>query len=86
MTDINLVFSRAMLSRIHKDVKAFRPTINLRKDGWVWRGHRGRWEFHGPDGFYEGSLRADNAYHAKYIGWSAWLTAQGAPGYARARL
>jgi hypothetical protein len=82
MSDLNLVFSRLMLKRMHAEVKTYFPSTNLIKDAWVWNSRR-HWEFHGPEKFYW-SGRADNAYHARYKGWSAWLQHKGVPGYADA--
>ena len=76
MTDINISFSRALLSQIVPAVKAagYKPT----KDAWVWSGGlRDRcWEFHGPDEFYWYGT-ADNAYEARYKGWGAFLRSKG---------
>lgn len=70
MTDINIEFSRVLLAQIKPAVRAAGRRII--KDAWVWHAHRDLWEFHGPDEFYwYGS--ADNAYEARYKGWSAWL-------------
>lgn len=82
MTEINIAFCRRLLELVHKDVKAFRPTINLKKDAWVWHFHKDHWEFHGPDEFYwHGSC--DNAYDARAQGWTAWLEKMGAPTHNR---
>jgi hypothetical protein len=70
--DINTVFTRELLKRVHAEVKAAHPAINLRAAAWVWHdGHR-HWEFHGPGEFYW-SGRAYNAYEARAYGWMAWL-------------
>lgn len=78
---LDVAFCRHLLASIHKDVKAARPNVNLRKDAWVagpmFRDH---YEFHGPgDFFWDG--RAANAYEARYKGWAAWLRKQGVEGY-----
>ena len=80
MTDINVAFCRTLLAAAHRDVKAFDPGINPRRAAWVWCGGRDQWEFHGPDDYFWHG-RADNAYHARYRGWVAWLKAKGAEGY-----
>lgn len=77
MTDINISFCRELLKKAHELVKEnFGDDINLKKDAWVWfDGHKG-WEFRGPDKFYWYG-NADNAYHARYQGWMAWLKHKG---------
>lgn len=72
MTDINIAFSRALLSEAHKLVKLRSPQLDLRSAAWVYHFGRQSWEFHGPNGFYW-SGRASNAYEARYKGWMAWL-------------
>lgn len=70
MSNINISFSRQLLSQIIPAVKAAGKRVN--KDAWVYHFYRDHWEFYGPDNFYwHGS--ADNAYEARYKGWSAWL-------------
>lgn len=67
---VNLAFCRALLRQVVPGVKAAGKRVN--KDAWVWHAGRDHWEFHGPDDYYwHGS--ADNAYEARYKGWSAWL-------------
>jgi len=74
MTDINISFSRALLAQIVPAVKA--AGKRTMKDGWVRNVGRDHWEFHGPGEYYwHGS--ADNAYEARYKGWSAWLEKSG---------
>ena len=76
MTDINICFSQSLLRMGHATVKKHFPSINLRKDVWVWHFHHDHWEFHGPDDYYwNGS--AGNAYEARYKGWMAWLAHKG---------
>lgn len=72
MTDINILFCRSLLSRVHRDVRAYAPGIKVRKDAWVWCAGRDHWEFHGPDGYYWHG-NASNAYDARAKGWQAWL-------------
>jgi hypothetical protein len=73
MSCINISFCRALLSAVHRDVKAFAPEINLQKDAWVWCAGRDHWEFHGPKNDFYWHGGADNAYDARAKGWSAWL-------------
>jgi hypothetical protein len=76
MTDINIVFSRALLLQAHAEVKKHFPQTNLRSGAWTYHFVRDNWEFHGPDQFYwHGS--ASNAYEARYKGWMAWLRHKG---------
>lgn len=71
MTDIDVAFSRALLAQIVPAVR--KVGAKVRDDAWVWNAGRDHWEFHGPAGYYWHG-RADNAYEARYKGWSAWLT------------
>jgi len=78
---LDVVFCRHMLASVHRDVKAARPAVNLRKDAWVWGpAFRDNWEFHGPGEFYWYG-RAANAFDARAKGWSAWLRKEGVDGY-----
>lgn len=78
---LDVSFCRALLSSVHTDVKAYRPTVNLKSDAWTYHTFSDNWEFHGPDDFYwYGS--AGNAFEARYKGWSAWLAKNGVTGYA----
>ena len=79
---LDVAFSRALLSQVHGDVKAFRRAINLKSDAWVYRTMRDCWEFHGPDEFYWYG-EASNAYEARHKGWSAWLKKSGVEGYVQ---
>lgn len=72
--DINIAFSRALLAQLRGPVRGVGK--RLVRDAWVWHAGRDHWEFHGPDEFYWHG-RADNAYEARYKGWSAWLEKQG---------
>ena len=77
MADINVLFTRRLLSMAHALVKKHYPQIDLRtKDAWVYRYGRSQWEFHGPADFYWHG-NADNAYEARYKGWMAWLAERG---------
>jgi hypothetical protein len=68
--NINVEFSRACLHQLAPSVEA--AGHRSMKDAWVWHdGHR-HWEFHGPNKFYWYG-RADNAYDARFKGWSAFL-------------
>jgi hypothetical protein len=74
--NIDVAFTRSLLSMGHKTVKERFPDVNLRKDAWVYDHGRNHWEFHGPDKFYwHGS--AGTAYEARYKGWMAWLESKG---------
>lgn len=71
--DINVVFCRELLRNIGPKVKTIDPTINVwAGPAWTYRyDHSDHWEFHFGDFYWYGS--ADNAYDARYQGWSAWL-------------
>jgi hypothetical protein len=71
-TDINIRFCRHLLKEVHADVKSHFPEINLHRDAWTGNAGGGLFEFHGPDKFYWHG-RADNGWHARALGWSAWL-------------
>ena len=77
---LDVTLCRTLLSLVHKDVKAFRPSVNLTKDAWTYCAFRDNWEFHGPNEFFWYG-RASNAYEARHKGWSAWLKQEGADGY-----
>lgn len=73
--DINTTFTRELLKLTMLDVKQH-TTPEQRKAAWTYWTPTGAgnrlYEFHGPDGFvWHG--RADNSYHARAQGWSAWL-------------
>ena len=73
--NINVTFTRMLLSQAHELVKLHFPKTNLRS-AWVYHYNRDHWEFHGPDEFYwHGS--AGTAYEARYKGWMAWLAKKG---------
>lgn len=75
---INNAFCRSMLREATALVRANFPNVKLR-EAWTYKFKVGHWEFHGPDGFYwHGS--ADNAYDARYHGWTAWLRSKGVSG------
>ena len=74
MENDNIIFCRQMLSSIVEDVKAAGYKIN--KDAWVWKVGKYQYEFHGPDGYYDGTISADNAYDARYQGWSTFLATE----------
>lgn len=76
MTNINTVFCRTILADVHKQVREYDDTINLRKDAWVWHFHGDHWEFHGPENYYI-PVSAGNAYEARAQGWLAWLKSKG---------
>tara|TARA_R100001530_G_C4300867_1_gene150447 strand:+ start:110 stop:427 length:318 start_codon:yes stop_codon:yes gene_type:complete len=73
----NITFSRMLLTSIGPEVKAAGYRVN--KDAWTYHYHvafPGHYEFHGPDGYFDGSIVASNAYEARYIGWMRFLVAQ----------
>lgn len=70
MSDINVTFCRVLLRNVMDDIKKVTSPAE-RKAAWVYHFFAQDWEFHGPDGFYWHG-HADNAYHAKAQGWSAW--------------
>lgn len=70
MTDINLTFSRVLLSSVMDDIRKV-TTPKERKDAWVYHLGGGHWEFHGPNHYYWHG-EADNAYEARAKGWSQW--------------
>ena len=74
MQDHNIIFCRLMLSNIVGDVEAAGYKVN--KDAWVWKAGKYQYEFHGPDGYYDGTISADNAYDARYQGWTTFLETQ----------
>lgn len=79
--NVDIAFSRALLSQVVADVKKFAPAVKM-NDAWVYHSIGDTWEFHGPEGFYwYGS--ASNAYEARFKGWGAWLRSKSAPGYER---
>ena len=71
MADMDIIFSRHLLSMIVGKVKKAGYRVN--KDAWVWKAGEGHYEFHGPDGYWDGAVSASNAYEAKYKGWSDFL-------------
>lgn len=74
--DVDIAFSRLLLSKARQEVKKRFPSISILKDGWVWHFIRDNWEFHGPNEFYWWGS-AGNAYEARYKGWMAWLKFKG---------
>ncbi len=78
MTDINVTFCRRLLSQVAVDVAKAGYKIN--KDASVIESS-GYWFFEGPEDFYF-ECDADNAYDARYKGWTAFLKKKGVEGYA----
>jgi hypothetical protein len=76
MQDDNIIFARLILSSIVGDVKEAGYKIN--KDAWVWKVGKYQYEFHGPDGYYNGLITATNAYEARYEGWMTFLSKEAA--------
>jgi len=69
----NIIFCRILLKLIKPEVEAAGYKVN--KDAWVWNsGHGDVWEFHIPSiEYFNGAIQADNAYDARYQGWSQFL-------------
>jgi hypothetical protein len=85
--DINLAFCRKLLQETFREVRAFEPRA-MAGDAGAIRLRVGSasptWLFQLPAlPFYRSTTafswtgRADNAYHAKARGWSAWLEKYG---------
>ena len=70
----NTIFCRNLLSSIRPEVEAAGYRVN--KDAWVFDFGHGHWEFNGPNGFHDAAVRADNAYDARYQGWTNFLWGQ----------
>lgn len=70
--NIDVAFSRSLLSVLVQNMKAVHPDVSVMRDAWVWHFNRNHWEFHGPNGYYWHG-RASCAYEARYKGWMAWL-------------
>jgi hypothetical protein len=69
--DINISFCRHLLSQLRPMLSA--KGKHIMRDAWVWSDSRRRhWEFHGPNQFFWHG-HANNAYDARYKGWSTWL-------------
>jgi len=85
MPDVNLAFCRKLLSVTFAEVKAFEPKAMARDAGAMRLvTFRNTWFFQLPAmPFYRSKTafswtgRADNSYHAKAQGWSAWLEKYG---------
>jgi len=85
MSDVNLAFCRRLLSTTFAEVKAFEPKAMARDAGAMRLvTFRNTWFFQLPAmPFYRSKTafswtgRADNAFHAKAQGWSAWLEKYG---------
>jgi hypothetical protein len=69
----NITFSRMLLTLIGPEVNAAGYRVN--KDAWIYHYtmSRGHYEFNGPDGYFDGAIRASNAYEARYLGWRRFL-------------
>lgn len=78
MLDINVSFTQSMLRQIIPDVRKHVTGVRLR-DAWVWNAGRDHWEFHYKSFYWHGN--ADNAYEARYKGWSAYLRSLGIAEY-----
>lgn len=75
MSNPNVSFCRLMLSALVEEFRTEFPHIRTTRDAWVINaGFRDHWEFHAEDraGTYYWHGHADNAYDARYKGWSAW--------------
>lgn len=81
--DINVTFTRMLLSALVEELRAEHPGVRVMKNAWVIKVGRDHWEFHGNPhpsggplvGFYWHG-RAFNAYEARYKGLSAWREEQ----------
>lgn len=73
MADINITFSRKLLS-IQRATLTAEQKRRLKKT-WVYGYQRGAgtWEFQAQDDHFYWSGDADNAYDARYKGTDAWL-------------
>lgn len=79
MGDVNIDFCKALLAALVEEFRQDFPHIGTKRDGWViLAGFHNHWEFHGTgpakDFYWHG--HADNAYDARYKGWSAWAEQQ----------
>ena len=79
VTNVNLVFCRKFLTVTFREVQAFEPRARAR-DAAVIKlvSFRNTYFFELPDrpwyrGHFSWTGRADNAFHAKALGWSDWL-------------
>lgn len=79
MADPNLAFCRELCKLIAPQVRAAAKERGLKcNDASIRRAGSAdsrQWEFHFGD-FYS-HFRADNAFEARYEGWSAWMRSQG---------
>lgn len=78
--DINVRFCRLLLAALVEEFRAEFPKVRTNKHAWVYHFGRSDWEFQGAKdgpaaGFYW-SGKADNAYDARYKGWTAWRNEQ----------
>lgn len=73
----DIEFSRKLLIEAHDLVRKHFPQIKMvHTVGWTYKHSKRGWEWHGPDQFYWHG-KADNGYHARYLGWMAWLKHKG---------
>jgi hypothetical protein len=76
VANINVAFCRQLCVLIAPQVRAAVKAKGLKsKDAWVYKVGPGHWEFHFGEFYWHGS--ADNAFDARYNGWSAWMRSQG---------
>lgn len=78
-TRIELMADRKLLSGIAKLIKADYPDIRVHKEAIVTqRKSNGKWDFCtvGAPYVFRWYGAARNTYHARYLGWSAWLENQ----------
>ena len=77
MVSPDITISRKLLIEAHNLVRKHFPQLKmLHTVGWTHQSSPRFWEFHGPDQFYWHG-KADNGYHARYLGWLAWLKHKG---------
>lgn len=73
----NITISRKLLIEAHDLVRKHFPQLKaIHTVGWTHQSSPRFWEFHGPEQFYWHG-KADNGYHARYLGWLAWLRSKG---------
>jgi len=77
MDDVNIIFCRILLSSIRPEVEDAGFRVNRDASVYAYStyaghvGHR-QFQFAGPGGFVR-EVSASNGYHARYLGWMAFL-------------
>jgi len=67
----NIIFCRILLKLIKPEIESAGYRVN--KDASVWNLGNGQWEFHGPNDYHNGLIMADNAYDARFQGWTQFI-------------